>query len=78
VQESVGVDAVPLAVKPKVVFPPGDSAPLYEAFVTVTVLPLTVYEPFHTELMLWPLASVHLTVQPLVAVAESFVTVTEA
>lgn len=67
VQLSVGVDGVPLARKPNVVEVDGCSDPLYEALPTETDEPLVVSVPLHTWLIVWPAASVHLTVQPLMA-----------
>src|SRR5947208_2176011 len=61
--------------KPKVVGPPAGSGPLYEALLTEALEPLTVRVPFHTWVMVWPLAVVQRTVQPLIC-APPAVTVT--
>lgn len=61
-----GFDALPLARNPSVVDACAPSAPLYEAFRTVTVPPLLDRVPFHTWVMDWPLPSVHWTVQPVI------------
>lgn len=71
----VGADGLPLAWNPNVVDAFAASAPLYDAFVTVTVLPLVVSVPLHSCEIVCPLASVQLTVQPLIAVPPA-VTVT--
>src|SRR5215470_14437490 len=65
VQDSVGVFAVPLAIKPNVVEAPAPRAPFQEAFFTLAVAPLTVRVPLHTWLIDCPLARVQVTVQPL-------------
>jgi hypothetical protein len=44
-----------------------DSAPLYETLWTETFDPLVVIVPFHSWVMVWPLPSVHPTVQALIA-----------
>ena len=67
VQVSVGVDAVPLAVKPNVVAAPALTEPFQAAFLTVTADPLVVSVPLHNCVMAWPLANVQRTVQPLMA-----------
>lgn len=63
VQLSVGVVALPLAVKPNCVEPPAPSEPLYDKLRTVTLEPLVVSVPFQSWVIDWPLASVQVTVQ---------------
>jgi hypothetical protein len=77
VQVSVGALGVPLARNPKLVEPPAGSDPLYETLLTDAVEPLVVSVPFQTWVMVWPLANVHFTVQPVMAELPA-VTVTEA
>lgn len=67
VQVRAGAEDVPLARKPKVVDADGCSEPLYEVLATDTDEPLAVSVPLHTWVMVWPPASVHRTVQPLIA-----------
>lgn len=76
-QVGAGADAPPVPVNPNVVESPAASTPLYETFLTVTAEPLVLSVPFQSWLMAWPLASVHFTVQPLIADAPAF-TVTSA
>lgn len=66
-QVSEGVDGVPVARNPKVAEPDAGIEPLKEAFFTVTAEPLVLSVPFHSWVIVWPLPSVHLTVQPLTA-----------
>lgn len=69
----------PLPVNPNVVFPPAAIAPLYDAFVTVTLLPLTLSVPFQSWVIPCPLGRVHFTVHPFIAADdELFATVTPA
>lgn len=63
----VGVDAVPAAVHPKDVEAPAASEPLYGSFFTVIAPVVPLFTPFQRLEMVWPLASVSLTVQLLIA-----------
>lgn len=45
----------------------GPREPLYETLCIDTFEPLAVSVPFHTWVMVWPLLSVHPTVQALIA-----------
>ena len=74
-QAGVGVDALPVPVKPNVVDVLAPSEPFQETFLTVTAEPLVLSVPFQSWLMVWPLASVQVTVQPLITEAPA-VTVT--
>ena len=69
VQAGAGVDALPVPLKPKVVEVLAPSAPFQERFFTVTAEPLVLSVPFQTWLMVWPLVSVQVTVQALIAEA---------
>jgi hypothetical protein len=69
VQAGVGVDALPVPVKPNVVDVLAPSAPFQERFFTVTAEPLVLSVPLQSWLMVWPPASVQVTVQPLIAEA---------
>lgn len=64
--------------KPKVLVPPGEIDPLYPTFVTVGLDAVPLSTPSHSELTVWPLAKVHVTRQPVIAVAPLLVTVTPA
>jgi hypothetical protein len=75
VQVSVGVEVLPPAVKPNCVEAPAPSEPLNDRFFTVTLEPLVVSVPFHSWVIDWPLARVHVTVQLLIGAAPA-VTVT--
>ncbi len=66
---------VPVAVNPNEVEPDGPSVPLWGALLTDTVGPLALSVPFHTWETVWPLLTVHPTVQPAIA-APLAVTVT--
>ena len=69
----------PLPVNPNIVFPPAAIVPLYDAFLTVTLLPLTLSVPFQSWVIACPLGKVHLTVQPFIAVVDELsATVTPA
>jgi hypothetical protein len=57
----------PLTVKLKVVDAPAASEPFQALFFTVTVLPLVVWVPFHSEVMLVPDAMVSGTVHLVMA-----------
>ncbi len=46
---TAGAVLPPFAVKPKLVEAPAASEPLWAAFLTVTVLPLVLVTPFHSE-----------------------------
>jgi len=59
-----------------VVLVPAATALFQLAFTAVAAVPLVVTVAFHAWLIDWPLASVHLTVQPLVMPADPAVTVT--
>lgn len=61
-----GLDGLPLDRNPNVVDARAASTPLYGAFRTVIVEPLTDWIPFHTWVTAWPLASVHCAVQPVI------------
>src|SRR4051794_36607334 len=76
VQVTVGTELVPFAVprNPKVVLAPAARLPFQLAFFTVTFDPLADSVPFHTWLSVWPLAYVHVTVQPVTAAAPAFTT----
>ena len=67
VQLTVGIDAVPPAVKPNVVEPWAARDPFQDRFFTVAVVPVTVSVPLQSWMMDCPLASVHLTVQAVMA-----------
>ncbi|MEN3306671.1 MAG: hypothetical protein V7603_2873, partial [Micromonosporaceae bacterium] len=69
VQAGAGVDALPVPVNPNVVEVLAPSVPFQETFFTVTAEPLVVSVPFQSWLMVWPLANVQVTVQPLMAEA---------
>ena len=66
-QVTAGVDALPFAVKPNDVVAPAAREPFQDRFFTVTADPLMVCAPFHSWVMLWPLASVQRTVQAVIA-----------
>ena len=74
-QAGVGVEALPLAVKPKVVEALAASVPFQDRFFTVAADPLVVSAPAQSCVIVWPPASVQVTVQPLIAEAPA-VTVT--
>ena len=61
----VGVDGDPSLRNPKVVSPPAFSEPFQLSLRTVTDEPPPLSSPFQTCVIRWPLASVQLTVQPL-------------
>lgn len=58
---------MPFAVKPNVVVPFAPSEPFHDRLVTVTAEPLVESWPLHSWVIDWPLASVHLTVQLVMA-----------
>jgi hypothetical protein len=64
---------VPL--KPNDVVAFGESEPLKLTFVTDMAAPFTVRFPFHSCEMVWPLANVQFTRQPVIACAPEFRTV---
>lgn len=72
------VAPLPLAVNPNVVELPGARVPLYEAFFTVTAPLVPVFVPFHSWVMVCPLARVRPTVQPLIVDPPLLATVTVA
>ena len=66
VQVSEGDDGVPLPRNPNVVEAVAPNEPLNEALATDTAEPLVVSVPFHSWVMVCPLASVQRTVQPMI------------
>src|SRR4051812_10692129 len=68
VQVRVGIAFVEPVVplNPKVVVVFAASAPLYPTFCTVMFAALAVSVPLQSWLIVWPLAKVHLTVQPVI------------
>ena len=75
VQLRVGLGAVPLPVKPKVVLAPPPRAPLYEALVAVTEPEVPLLTAFHIWVIALPEGSVHETFQPEIAELPELVTV---
>ena len=71
-QVNAGLLGTPFAVYPNVVLAPAASDPFQDRLTTVTDDPDTVSVPFHSWVMLCPLASVHRTVQPWVADPPAF------
>ncbi len=69
VQLRVGTELLPFQLprNPKVALAPAPSDPLKETFVAVTAEPLALIVAFHTWLIVWPLAKVQVTRQPLIA-----------
>lgn len=76
-QVTVGVDAVPEPMKPKLVEPDAARAPLYVAFVATSEEPLAVTVEFHDCCTVCELPYDRVTRQPLIA-AEPAVTFTSA
>ena len=58
-----------MAVKPNDAVAPAASDRFHPAAPTVTVEPFTVFVPFQTSPMVWSLAGVQLTDQPVMALA---------
>lgn len=72
------VAPLPLAVNPNVVEAPGARVPLYAAFFTVIAPLVPLFVPFHSWVIVWPLASVRGTVQLLIVDDPLLATVTVA
>ena len=71
-------ELLPVAVYPNEVVTPPPRVPLEEAFLTVIAPLVPVFTPFHRLLMVWPLARVIFTVQPLTVDEPLFLTFTLA
>jgi hypothetical protein len=65
--KAVGTGLLPVhePLKPGVTVAPAPSEPLYEAFVTVTALPVWAKTPFQPESTCWPAAKDHCSVHEL-------------
>src|SRR5512138_3216114 len=65
-------------MNPNDVLAPGLTVPLYDTFLTVTPLPLTLSAPFQSWLIVCPAGSVQRTVQPFSGAEPLSVTATSA